>query len=149
MVGRPEAAVSKKVRAVQRMLGAAILAAGVTIFLMLTAGMAQACPPGKDASGSVRVLHKAKRAAAVMLAAPAPAVAKDTCLDVGGCCGGGPHSHGVGCASGCCFACSAAADVPSSGLILPDGSIRQAVPDQDGAVSMKPSPDFRPPRFFG
>jgi hypothetical protein len=148
MFGRSKAALSQKFRAIQHALGAAVLAAGVTMFLTLTAGMAQACPPGKDAGGPVRVVHQPKRAVAVMSTPFIPALAKDISLAAGQCCGGGAHSHGVGCASGCCFACSAATDVTHSGLVLPDGSIRHGVPDESGAVSMKPPPDFRPPRLF-
>jgi hypothetical protein len=148
MFSRPKAAVSQRVRAVQHVLGAAVIAAGVTMFLMLTAGIAQACPPGKDAGGSVRVVHKPKLPVAVMSAAFTPALAKDISLARGRCCGSGAHSLGVCCASGCCFACSAATDAVNSGLVLPDGSIRHGVPDEDGAVSVKPPPDFRPPRFF-
>lgn len=129
----------------QRVLGAAALATGVMLLLMLTAGMAQACPPGKDPAGLARVVHKSKHAVAVMSAASTPALAKDISLAGGQCCGGGAHSHAVGCASGCCFPCWAAADV---GLVLPDGSLWHGLPDEDGAVSIKPPPDFRPPRFF-
>lgn len=132
----------------QRVLGAAALATGVMLLLMLTAGMAQACPPGKDPAGLAGVVHKAKHAVAVVSAASTPALAKDISFAGGQCCGSGAHSHAVGCASGCCFACSAAADAVNSGLVLPDGSIRHGVPDEDRAVSVKPPPDFRPPRFF-
>lgn len=147
MFGRRKA-LSQEFRAIRRGLAAVVLAAGVGMFLMLTTGMAEACPPGKDASASVKVLHQAKRAVA-MTAAVMPASAQAIPATSGQCCAGAPHSHhAVGCASPCCFACSAATEALDCSLALPDGSTRHRLSDDGRAVSTKPPPDFRPPRLF-
>ena len=146
MFWRPKAVQSQASRAAPHVLVATLLVAGLAMFMMLTAGEAQACPPGKEANGSVSIVHTAKRAVATMSATSAPGLANVISQGGGQCCGGGPHSHGVGCASGCCSACSAAIDVASSGLVLPDGAICHCLPRQSGVVSTKPRPDFRPPR---
>ena len=138
---------SQASRAVSHVLVATLLVAGLAMFMMLTAGAAQACPQGKEASGSISIVHKAKRAVAMISATSVPALAKDISQGGGQCCGGGSHSHGVGCASGCCSAYSAA-DVASSGVVLLDGSICHVLPRQDGVTSTKLPPDFRPPRTF-
>ena len=119
----PKLMQSQASRAVPHVLVATLLVTGLAMFMMLTAGAAQACPPGKDASGSVSIEHKAKRAVAMMPATYAPALAKDISQAGGRCGGGGSHSYGVGCASGCCSACSAAIDVSNSRVVLLDGSI--------------------------
>ena len=148
MFGRSRTVHLPASRAVPHVLVATLLIAGLAMFLMLTAGAAQACPPGKEASDSVSIVHKAKRAVAMMSATSAPALAKDISQGGGQCCGGGSHSHGVGCASGCCSAFSAAIGVASSGVVLLDGSICHVLPRQDGVASTRPPPDFRPPRTF-
>ena len=148
MFRRPKATQSQATRAVPHVLVAALLVAGLAMFMMLTAGAAQACPPGKEASGSVSIEHKAKRAVAMVSAMSAPALAKDVSQGGGQCCGGGSHSHGVSCASGCCSACSAVIDVASSGVVLLDGSICHVLPRQDGLAPPRLPPDFRPPRTF-
>ena len=145
MFWRPQTVQSQASRAV---LVTTLLVAGFAMFMMLTAGAARACPPGKEASGSVSIVHEAKRAVAMMSATSAPALAKDISQGGGQCCGGGSHSHGVGCASGCCSACSAAIDIASSGIVLLNGSIGHVLPRQDGVVPTRPPPDFRPPRTF-
>ena len=148
MFGWPKTVQSQASRGVPHVLVATLLVVGLAMFMMLTAGAAQACPPGKEANGSVTIAHKAKRAVAMMSATAAPALAKDSSQGGGQCCGGGSHSHGVGCASGCCSAYSAAIDVASSGLVLLDGSIGHVLPRQDGLASTRSPPDFRPPRTF-
>ena len=145
MFWRPKAVQSQA--AVSHGLVATLLVAGIAMFMMLTAGTAQACPPGKEASGSVSIVHTAKRAVEVISATSAPALAKDISHGSAQCCGGGSHSHGIGCASGCCSAFSAAIDVASSGLVLLDGSICP-LPRQDGLAPPRLPPDFRPPRTF-
>ena len=139
---------SQASRAVPHVLVATLLVAGLAMFMMLPGGAAQACPQGKEASDSVSIVHKAKRAVAMMSATSAPALAKDISQGGGQCCGGGSHSHGVGCASGCCSAFSAAIDVASSGVVLLDGSICHVFPRQDGLAPPRLPPDFRPPRTF-
>jgi hypothetical protein len=145
MFWRPKAVNWEASRAVPHVLVATLLVAGFAMFMMLTAGVAQACPPGKVASGSVSIVHKAKHAIAMMSVISAPALAKDMS---GRCCGGGSHSHGIGCANGCCSACLAAIDIASSGLLSAEGSICHFLPRQSGVVSSRPPPDFRPPRTF-
>ena len=145
MFWRPKAVQSQA--AVSHGLVATLLVAGIAMFMMLTAGTAQACPPGKEASGPVSIVHTARRAEAVVSATSAQELAKDISQGGGQCCGGGSHSHGIGCASGCCSAVSVAIDILNSGLILLDGSICP-LPRQDGLASTRPPPDFRPPRTF-
>ena len=139
---------SQASRAMSHVLVATLFVAGLAMLMTLTAGEAQACPPGKEASGSVSVVHKAKHAVATKSVTSAPTLAKDLSQVGGQCCGGGSHSHGVGCASGCCSACSAAIDAASSGLVLLDGSISHVLPQQSGMISTRPPPDFRPPRII-
>lgn len=149
MFWRPKAVQSQASRAVPHVLVATLLVAGLAMFMMLTAGVAQACPPDKEAIGSVSITHEAKRAVAMVSATSAPASAKAISQGGGLCCGGGSHSHGVDCASGCCAACSAPIDIASSGVDLPDGSICHVLPRQDGVALTKLPPDFRPPRTVG
>ena len=147
MFWRPEATQSQASRAPHALV-AALLVAGFAMLMIPTTGAAQACPPGNAASGSVSIVHKAKYAVAMMSARSAPALAKDISQGGGQCCGGGCHSHGIGCASGCCSACSTAIDIASSGIVLPSGSICHFLPRQAGVKSNKFPPDFRPPRTF-
>ncbi len=132
-------------RATSRVLVAALFVAGIAM-LMLTAGGAQACPPGKEASGSVSVVHKVKHAVATKWVTSAPTLAKDLSQVGGQCCGGGCHSHCVGCASGYCSACSAAIHAAGSGLVLLDSSTIHILAQQSGMILNRPPPDFRPPR---
>jgi len=138
---------SQASRAVSHVLVATLLVAGLAMLMMLTAGAAQASRSGKEASGSVTIVHKAQRATAMMSATSAPALAKDLSQAGERCCGEGSHSQGAGCASGFCPAFSAAIDVASSGLVLLDGSTCHVLLRQDALASTRPSPDFRPPRF--
>ena len=148
MFWRPKPTQSQASRGGPHVLVTALIVAGLAMFMMLTAGVAQACPPDKEASGSVSIEHKAKRAGALISATSALVLAKDISQGSGQCCGGGSHTHGVGCASGCCSAYSAAIDVAGSGVILLDGSICHVLPRQDGVAATRPPPDFRPPRTF-
>jgi hypothetical protein len=148
MFWRPKRVHSQGSRAVAHVLVAAVLVASFAMFMVLTAGSAQACPPGKETSGSVSMAHNAKRTVATMSATSALTLTNDVSQGGGRCCGGGAHSHGVCCASGCCSALSLAIDVASSGLVLLDGSIRHVVPRQDGLAATRPPPEFRPPRTF-
>jgi hypothetical protein len=125
-------------------LAGILLAIGLAMLAILSSGTAQACPPGKE-NGSVSITHKAKRIVVVTSVASTPSLAKDFSLGGGQCCGGGLHSHGAG---GCCSGCSAAIDVVSSGIALPDGSILHHLSSQDGGLPTVPPPDFRPPRTF-
>ncbi len=137
---------SQRSRATSRVLVAALFVAGVAMLMTLTAGGAQACPPGKAASGSVSVVHKVKYAVATKWVTSAPTLAKDLSQVGGQCCGGGCHSHSVGCASGCCSACSAAIHAADSGLVLLDGSAIHILARQSEMILNRPPPDFRPPR---
>lgn len=158
MARRPITVQLQASRAVRHVLVAILLFAGLAMFMMLTAGAAQACPPGKEVSGSVSITHKVKWAGTIAheaklivttaSASSAPVLAKTICQGGGLCCGGNSHSHGVGCASACCSAFSAAIDIASSGFFLLDGSIGHVLSRQDGLASTRPSPDFRPPRTF-
>lgn len=143
MFGRSWTVHSPTSRTVSHVLAAMVLAIGLT---MLSAGTAQACPPGKNESALANIAHQAKRAVAVMSVASTPSLIKAFSLGGGQCCGGGSHSHSVGCANGCCSACSAAIDVMSSSVDLPDGSIRHGLFPPSRVVSTKPPPDHRPPR---
>jgi hypothetical protein len=85
---------------------------------------------------------------AMVSGSSAPVLAKDMSRSGGNCCGDDSHSQGVSCASGCGAVCSTAIDIASSGVDLPDGSIGHVLLRQDGVVSTKLSPEFRPPRNF-
>jgi len=134
-------------------LAAMSLAAALALFIVFTGGAAQACPKDKQTAHLAPYAHEIERvmvAAAVVVsaAAPAPIVAKSIFQYGGQCCGGGCHSHGVGCASGYCSSGSTAIDVVSAGLDLPDSSIRYCSRDPGRIVSTKPPSNFRPPRIF-
>jgi hypothetical protein len=85
---------------------------------------------------------------AMVSGSSAPVLAKDMSRNGRNCCGADSHSRGVNCASGCSAACSTAIDIASSGVDLPSRSICHVLPRQDGVVSTKLSPEFRPPRIF-
>jgi hypothetical protein len=148
-----------RLQASLHVLIATLLVGALAIFMMLTAGVAQACPRGKEASTSVSIAHKIKRVGGIAheaklivttasASSPALVLAKTICPGSGLCCGGDSHSHGLGCASTCCSACSAAIDVASLGFFLLDGRIGHVLPPQDELASTRPPPDFRPPRIF-
>ena len=148
MFWRSSAMQSRPSRAMSHVLVATLFVAGLATLMMLTAGGAQACPPGKEASGSVSVVHKAKHAVTTKWVTSAPTLAKDLSQIGGQCCGDGCHSHCNGCVSGSCSACSAAIDAAGSGLVLLDGSIIHITAQQSGVISTRPPPDFRPPRII-
>jgi len=152
MVWQARAAQSQARCATHRGFAAMFLAVAFALFIVFTGGAAQACPKDKPAAHAAPYAHKIERvmvaAAVVVSAAPAPIVAKGIFQYGGPCCGGGCHSHGVGCASGYCSSGSTAIDVVSAGLDLPDSSIRYCSRDPGRIVSTKPPSNFRPPRIF-
>ena len=145
MFGRQKTVQSQASRAVPHVLAAALLVAGLAILMMLTAGMAQACPTGKEQTGdSVTIVRQAKRAVATVSVVFTP---KGISQCDGQCCGGGSHSHGDSCAIGC-FSAFSAAIASSSGLVPLDCSICHVLTRQDRLASSSSPPDFRPPRTF-
>jgi hypothetical protein len=152
MLQRAKAGQLQAVRATHRGFPAVFLAAAFAMFLVMTGGAAQACPKDKQTAHPATDAHKIERVmvavAVVVSAGPAPLVAEGILQYGGPCCGGGCHSHGVGCASGCCSSGSTAIDVVSSGIDLPDSSIRYSSRDPGKINSTKPLPNFRPPRTF-
>lgn len=140
---------SQASRAMSHALVAALFVAGLAMSMMLMAGSAEACPKGKEASGSVSVVqHKVIHSIATKWVTSAPMLAKNLSQTGGQCCGGGCHSHCKGCASGCCSAFSTAIDAAASSLVLLDGSIIHILAQQSEIISTRPPPDFRPPRII-
>jgi len=62
------------------------------------------------------------------------------------CCAGG-HCVGGCCTSGCCSACSAAIDPVTPGFALQNAAGGYAWFAQGRIAAIRPSPDFKPPRF--
>ena len=144
---------------VSRMLVATLLAIGIAMYMVLSAGMAEACPQSKDTNNAISAVHKQnvahapklmnkhKRSDVVMSAASSTqAVVKDI-FHRSRCCGSGCHSQGIGCASGCCFASPGAIDAANFGIFLFGVSASYYLPRQDRLFATKPLPDFRPPRI--
>lgn len=140
---------SQASRAISYALVATLFLAGLAMLMMLMAGSAEACPKGKEASGSVSVVHhKVKHPIATKWVTSAPMLAKDLSQTGGQCCRGGCYFHCIGCVSVCCSAFSAAIDAAGSSLVLLDGSIIHILIQQSEMISTRPPPDFRPPRHI-
>lgn len=158
MFGQPNTVQWRASRIVPRVFVAVVLVAGLAMFMMLTARAAQACPPGKEASVSVRLADKAERvgtiedeaalAETVALVSSAPVLAEAAYQGGRPCCSDNSYSHKGCCASACCSAFSLAIDVAGSGIIPLDGSVCHVLDAQEMAVPTGPPPDFRPPRSF-
>lgn len=132
-------------RAAFHALGMAIRIASLTLFVALGTASVHACPAGTKVDNQVN----AQAPAAVVIATPpsaAPAVAPDLPAGTDSCCGNCTHSHGYDCVSGSCSLCFPAIDGATRGLPLHDGAIARAMREHVGGNSIKPTPNFRPPR---
>ena len=128
-------------------LGATLLTAVFFAALILSAGQAQACPPGMKADTSVAVAYAAKR---IVLCASAvqPVQIKSHAgsISPGDHCLGTSHSSAPGCQIGCCFACWAAIDTATLILQCPSVSTDYSLATQHNIPSKKISALFRPPK---
>jgi hypothetical protein len=128
-------------------LGAALLTAVFFLALTLSAGQAQACPPGMTADTSAAGVYAANRIA-LGASAVQPFQVKSHAGSVspGHHCSGDSHSSAAGCQIGCCFACSAVMDTSISILQCPNVSTNYHLATQRDILSKEISPLFRPPK---
>jgi hypothetical protein len=129
-----------------------LLVALLGAFLVFTTGAAEACSKHVTSENFV---HSAKIAQEGRHLAQVAAVVTTLKIfkaghETGGapCCAGGCHCCGVGCVNGCCAGGLAAIDVAGSNLVPTEGAAAYALPAPRNLASLKPPPDFRPPRFF-
>ena len=128
-------------------LGAALLSAVFFVALILSAGQAQACPPGMKADTSAAVAYAAKRIVLSASAAqPVQIKSHAGSISPGDHCLGASHSSASGCQIGCCFACSAVIDTSTSILQCPKVSADYSLATQCGILAKKISLIFRPPK---
>ena len=129
-----------------------LLVALLGAFLAFTTGAAEACSkhvgPGNFAH-SANIAHEGRHLAQVRAVVTTLKIFKAG-HETGGapCCAGGCHCCGVGCVNGCCAGGLAAIDVAGSNLVPTEGAAAYALPAPRNLASLKPPPDFRPPRFF-
>jgi hypothetical protein len=133
--------------AAARRIGVRLSAAVFFIALILSAGPAQACPPGMNAETSVAVVHAAK--GVVLFASAVQPIQINShggSVSPGDHCSGASHSSAHGCQIGCWFACSAVMDTSTSILQCLNMSTDYSLAAQRGILSKEISSLFRPPK---
>lgn len=153
MIGQAKAGRKGLVRGGRRTLTRVALAFIFAAVVALTGSAAHACPKAErgihHTVGERTFGHVAPKITAVLTAAAADQnFAKKKLPCSGPCCGLGCHAHGMSCASGCGSASHAAIDVADSTFDFPASSQSIAMVDLSDATSIKPPPNFRPPRFL-
>ena len=119
----------------------ATLAATFFVVLILSAGPAQACPPGMNAETSAAATGVVLSAAAVQ-----PVQIKSHAGNVLPGDLGASHSSAHGCQIGCYFACSAVVDTSTSVLQCPNVSAEYGLATERSILSKRISLLFRPPK---
>lgn len=143
---------SQRPRCAQSARGLVLLTAFLGLLMMATSGSAQACSLGKpmaanESPPAVTASLEPETDAQSVGATSNFFLSKNdiTCGD-SGCCGETNHGNGADCASGSCFACSAA---------LPDWTQAAAIEERPGSYTLSrqaplnfasPDSQFRPPR---
>ena len=141
----------------RRAMGTAVLAVGLALVGMLTAGESQACGRGADSgvTATMQVMQvmahlkgmseQAIAAAVPQASAMSAASTSNLVRDSGGCCGGASHAT---CAGVTCSWCSAALAPGLLDIGLGMEVSSHALPAQAGVVLPKSDSVFRPPRSF-
>jgi hypothetical protein len=133
--------------AAARRIGVRLSAAVFFIALILSAGLAQACPPGMNTDTSAAVAHAAKGVVSFASAVqPVDINSHSGSVSPGDHCSGASHSSAPSCQIGCCFACSAVMDTSTSALQCPNVSTDYSLATKRGILSKRISSLFRPPK---
>jgi hypothetical protein len=127
-----------------------LLVALLGAFLVFTTGAAEACSKHVTSGNFVQSAKIAQEGRHLAQVAVTTLKIFKAGHQKGGapCCAGGCHYCGVGCVNGCCAGGLAAIDVTGSNLVPTEGAASYALPSPRNLASLKPPPDFRPPRFF-
>ena len=131
--------------AAARRIGVRLSAAVFFIALILSAGPAQACPPGMNAETSAAVAHAAQGVVSSAVQ-PVQINSHGGSVSPGDHCSGASHSSAHGCQIGCCFACSAVVDTSTSVLQCPNVSAEYGLATERSILSKRISLLFRPPK---
>jgi hypothetical protein len=129
-----------------------MLTAFLGVLMIATSGSAQACPSEKPLAANeprpiLMVTHKLKTDVKVVGVTSVSFLSKiDATRGAKGCCGGAHHTNGAGCASGCCFACSAALSGMIKTTAIEDHAGSYALSRQSLLNFTSPDSQFRPPR---
>jgi hypothetical protein len=149
MICRSNNLQSQELKTACRLLGATLAAVVLVFTVLVSAGEAQACPPGMKSETSVSLAHQVKLTMVVtsQVASTASHANPRRLVTVGHHCAGNCQSGASCCQTGFCSACPAGV-VSISDLQPPKTSTDYGFSVQGGILSIKPPPDFRPPKTF-